>query len=61
MTPGLLELVDLVMKHRQYVTGSVAGLQLRCEGMSKKVSLCLFLVRFDGSDEDGAEIGGRGG
>jgi hypothetical protein len=24
-----------------------------------KVGLCLFLVRFQGSDEDGAEIGGR--
>ena len=29
--------------------------------MREKVGLCLFLVRSHGSDEDGAEIGGRGG
>ena len=28
--------------------------------MRKKVGLCLLLVRFHGSDEDGTEIGGCG-
>ena len=33
---------------------------MRCEGMRKKVGLCLRFVRFYGSDEDGTEIGGCG-
>ena len=60
-TPGLIKLVDLVKKYGTNVTGRVAGLQLCCEGMCEQVGLRLFLIGVDGSDEDGAKMGGRCG
>ena len=59
MSPGLIKLIDFVKKHGKNVARRTTGLQLCCEGMRVKVGFRLLLIRFHGSDEDGAEIGGR--
>ena len=56
----LFELLYLGAEDGQDVGGRVAGLQLDHQWMHEKVFLGLLLILFDGSIEDGLEIG-RGG
>jgi hypothetical protein len=63
VTFRLINFVELVLKHSKIVTGSCrTAVVLRGpgEGVSVKIGLCLFLVRFHSSDEDGVEFGGCG-
>ena len=53
----MIKLLDFVLKDGENVTGRVAGLELYCEGMNKKIALGLFLICFHCSIEDGLEVG----
>ena len=53
----MIKLLDLVLEDGENVTGGVAGLKLRCEGMSKRILLGLSLICFQSSIEDGLKIG----
>jgi len=52
-----IEILDLLVKHGENGSGRTAGLELGGEWMGKKIILCVFLVRFQGTIEDQLEVG----
>ena len=56
-TPRLFKLLDLVLKDSQNGGRRVAGVQLDGKWMREKVVFRIFLVRLQGSVEDGLKIG----
>ena len=57
---GLIELLYLLLEHDENGIGRLAGLELSCERMGKKIVLCLTLVSSQGIVENVSEVGARG-
>ena len=53
-----MELLYLLLKHDENRAGRLAGLELDCEWMGKKVFLCLLFVCFQGIIENKLKVGG---
>jgi hypothetical protein len=48
--------LHLLLKHDENGAGRLAGLELGCEGMGKKVVLCLLFVGFQGVTKNKLEV-----
>ena len=55
-----MEVLYLLLKHVKNGAGRLAGLELGCEWMGKKVMLCLFFVGFQSVDKNKLEVWRRG-
>ena len=53
-----IELLDLLLKHCENATGSVASLELSSEWVPKEVLLCASLISFQGIIENSLKVGG---
>ena len=51
-----MEMLYLLLKHGENGAGRLAGLELGCERMGKKVLLCLLFVGFQGITESELEV-----
>jgi len=54
----LIEFLYLLLKYDENGAGRLAGLELSCERMGKKIVLCVFIMGFQGITEYKLEVGG---
>ena len=56
-----IEMLDLLLKHKENAVGRFAGLELGNEWVREKVLLCASFILFQGITENLSEVGGRCG